>query len=210
MCTLILACFWHSECINKKYDGAQCLRSLLKFYSLFRNICWFWFSFISASFRFFLLFFDLNTGNSFVFNRIIDTRVQICQINVVRYIILLRGVHVYAGRRDRAVAQHLAWRACVKISQGPCTTTTEIANIILTLEMSAKFAPLCNALLAIKCCRSAKCQYTALLQHKQQHKHLHESNGRWFRTANWFRFGRSGPAGRWVDHIGKWLPFSEF
>ena len=52
------------------------------------------------------IFFDLN--NSFVFNRIIDTRVQICQINVVRYIILLRGVHVYAGRRDRAVAQHLA------------------------------------------------------------------------------------------------------
>ncbi len=38
--------------------------------------------------------------------------------------------------------------------------TTEIANIILTLEMSAKFAPLCNALLAIKCCRSAECQYT--------------------------------------------------
>ena len=65
-----------------------------------------------------------------------------------------------------------------KLVKKPCTTTTEIANIILTLEMSAKFAPLCNALLAIKCCRSAKCQYTALLQHKQQHKHLHESNGR--------------------------------
>ena len=159
-------------------------------FGLYWNFIHFFATYVDFDFRsfrrlfdFFLLFFDLN--NSFVFNRIIDTRVQICQINVVRYIILLRGVHVYAGRRDRAVAQHLAWRACVKVSQGPCTTTTEIANIILTLEMSAKFAPLCNALLAIKCCRSAKCQYTALLQHKQQHKHLHESNGRWFLDGQW-------------------------
>ena len=112
MCNINLACFWPSQCLNSKYDGAQCRRSLLQFYSLFRNICWLWFSAFS---RFFLLFFDLN--NSFVFNRIIDTRVQICQINVVRYIILLRGVNVNAGRRDRAVAQHLEWRACVKVSQ---------------------------------------------------------------------------------------------
>ena len=28
-----------------------------------------------------------------------------------------------------------------KLVKKPCTTTTEIANIILTLEMSAKFAP---------------------------------------------------------------------
>ena len=84
--------------------------SLLQFFSLIRNLSWLWFS---CSFRLFLL--NLNPNRSFVFNRIVYTRINIRQIDVIAHTLFAR-MHVHRCCSDRALKDK---RDTLKVSQ--CT-----------------------------------------------------------------------------------------